>query len=337
MPRTASGSAIYRPDLGLSVMEYIEGDTMGRIGLELLPLFPTKIKSGTYPVIPLEALLELPKTARAPRSGYGRGDYETERGLFSTSEHGREEALDDEEQATFDQETRSGIAGMLAVKRAMNIILRAQEKRIADKLFNPTNMSNGGAVSKAWVGGTDPTPIDDVNDARESIRRACGILPNTLVLAYPTFQKVKRCSQIVELLKYTFPGIDMNKMTSTQLAHIFDVERLLIGGGVYNSAKRNNDAIITDFWSTEYALLTRTATDTGDLQEPSLGRTFLWTEDSPGNPIVEEYRDEGVRADIFRCRHHIDERLIQGFDEDGSVVSNIAAGCSYLLSNITKK
>jgi hypothetical protein len=72
-----------------------------------------------------------------------------------------------------------------------------------------------------------------------------------------------------------------------------------------------------------------------DITEPCIGRTFLWTEDSPANPIVESYRDETVRSDIVRVRHNVDECYIQSKDSSGSVVSNIAAACSYLLSNIT--
>jgi len=37
-------AAIYRPDLGVAVMGYIEQATLPYIGLEVMPLFPTAVQ-----------------------------------------------------------------------------------------------------------------------------------------------------------------------------------------------------------------------------------------------------------------------------------------------------
>ena len=93
------------------------------------------------------------------------------------------------------------------------------------------------------------------------------------------------------------------------------------------------DATITNIWDYEYAALIKTASGQ-DITEPCVGRTFLWTEDSPTNPIVEEYREENRRSDIFRVRHNVGEQLIQSKNTSGTVVSNISAACMYLMDNI---
>ena len=72
-----------------------------------------------------------------------------------------------------------------------------------------------------------------------------------------------------------------------------------------------------------------------DVAEPCVGRTFIWSEDSPENPVVESYREEQAKSDVIRVRHNVDERLIQSFNDSGTVVSNVAAACCYLFSNIT--
>jgi hypothetical protein len=71
-----------------------------------------------------------------------------------------------------------------------------------------------------------------------------------------------------------------------------------------------------------------------DITEPCIGRTFLWTGDSDSNSVVESYRDEERRSDIVRVRHHTQERRLISYDEDDAAKSDIAAACSYLLSNI---
>jgi len=330
--RTASDAAIYRPDLGQAVMEYVEGPTMGFIGLELMPIFTSPKKSATYAVIPKEALLSVPDTARTPRGRYNRGDFEYERGKFLTSENGWEEPVDDSERELFDQEA-PGMADFVATRRAWNHILRAQEKRIADKVFNSSNFT-AHTITEEWDDATNAVPITDVNTGKAAFRLQCGMLPDALVIAWATYQNLKNCDQIVSRLKYTFPGIDINRMTSDQLAAVFDVPRVLVGGSVYNSAGRGLDASISDIWSSEYAALVKISSGP-DLTQPGLGRTFLWTEDSPSNPIVEQYRDEGVRSDIFRVRHNTDEAFMQSFDDSGNVVSNIADACMYLFDNVT--
>jgi hypothetical protein len=122
-------------------------------------------------------------------------------------------------------------------------------------------------------------------------------------------------------------------LTDSQLAAIFDVPRVLVGGAVYDSAKKNKAASISDLWSYEYAALVKISSGP-DLTQPGVGRTFLWTEDSPDNAIVEQYREEKTRSDIFRVRHSVGEEYICSYTEAGAVVSDIAAACVYLMKNI---
>lgn len=332
--RTATNAAIYRPDLGVAVMEFWEGETTGFIGLEVMPIFLTADASATYPVIPKEALLDIPDTARAPRGKYNRGDWKYENGLFSTKEQGWEEPVDDSERRMLDRRA-PGLADFVATQRALNHIMRAQEKRIADKVFNATNFA-AHDVTNEWDDATNATPITDVNDAKLTFRAQCGMLPDVLIIAYSSFIKLKNCDQVVNRLKYTFPGIDINRMNSSQLAAVFDVPRVLVGGGVYNSSKKNKAATIADLWNNEYAALVKISSG-DDITQPGLGRTFLWTEDSPVNPVVEQYREEQTRSDVFRVRHNCDEMFLQSKNSSGTVVSNIADACMYLFGNITTK
>jgi hypothetical protein len=71
-----------------------------------------------------------------------------------------------------------------------------------------------------------------------------------------------------------------------------------------------------------------------DIMQPCVGRTFLWTADSPSNAVVEEYREEQTRSDVYRVRHNVSEALLKSYDSSGTVVSNIASACGYLMSNI---
>lgn len=330
MPRPTSDTAIPRPDLGTLVYEYMDqAPTMGYIGLDVMPLLPVARQSATFPVMPKEAMLKLPDTSRAPRGRYQRSDYEFENGFYATQENGWEEAIDDVERALY---SSMFDAESVAARRATKIILGSQEKRISAMVFNATNFT-ANAVSTEWNTAATCTPIDDVNTGKLSVRSACGMLPNALIISYTTFVNLRRSAQIVDLIKYTFPGADINRMTTQQLAAVFDIPRVLVGGAVYDAAKKGQAATITDLWSYEYAMLT--VVDGGpDISAPCIGRTFLWTGDSGSNEVVESYREEDRRSDIIRVRHNTQERLIRSYDSTDTVKSDISAACSYLLSNI---
>ena len=333
MATAKDGSAIYRPDLGVQVMEYVEDPAagMGFIGLEVMPIFPVMKNAGSYPVIPKEALLKLASVDRAPRGRYGRDDYEYERGQYQTAERGFEEPLDDVERELFDQEA-PGLAEFVATERAWGKIMRAQERRIAAKVFNESNFT-AASVSVCWDVAATAAPIDDVKTGIGAFRKQCGMLPNALIISYTTYLALQVADQIVDQLKYTFPGIDVSNLNIQQMARVLGVQRLLVGGAVYDSAAKGIDTTIADIWDDEYAALVLTSSGR-DLTRPCVGRTFLWTEDSASNPIVEEYREEQIRSDIYRVRHHVSEELIASKNESGTVVSNISAACVYLMKNI---
>ena len=334
MPQPTNDTAVSRPDLAQLVSEFRETAMTAAIGGRVMPYFPVSEQSAEFPVIPREVMLKIPDTRRAMRGGYPSGDWEFEMGFYATKENGWEERIDERERKLY---ARLFDAEAVATQRAEKIIQLSKESRVANKIFNSSNFT-AHAVTNEWDDPDNATPIEDVKAGKKAIRSACGMLPNTLIISYSTFLDLKSCAEIIDRLLYTFNMIDMEKLTSKQLAAIFDVERVLIGGAVYDSADKGKDSSIADLWDNEYAMLT-ICSQTQDITDPCIGRTFVWTEESPGSgePVVESYYETTKRSDVIRVRHDSDERLIKSYDENGSVKSDIAAAVSYLLSNITTK
>jgi hypothetical protein len=211
--------------------------------------------------------------------------------------------------------------------------MRGQEYRIANVLFNATNFT-ANSITHEWDDATNAVPIDDVGDAISAFRLQCGMFPDALVLNYDVYKNAKNTDQVVDRLKYTFPGIDIANMGPRQLATCLGVNDIWVAGAIYDSAGEGLDASIAAIWSNEYAALVK-VNGSRDITRPCVGRTFLWTEDSPQNPVVEEYREENHRSDVYRVRHHVGEVLMQSKNSSGTVVSNIAAACVYLMDNMT--
>lgn len=317
--RPTSATTIQRADLGAIAYEYmLSASQRGFIGLSLLPIFEAPQQSADYPVIPIEALLKLQKTKRAPRAKYPRSDYEFDTETYSCEEYGWEEAVDDVERALY---RRFFDAEEIATMRAVDILLRGQERRIASMLMSTGTITATADVSTQWNTAASCTPRSDVETAKNAMRAASGLLPNKIAMSYKVFSTVMVCDEINDYMQYTNPvaiqGIEAQKRL---LAQYFGVDEVLVGNAIYDSTAKGQSFTIADIWDDEYILLAAVSSG-ADLRTPSIGRTFLWTADSPQNIVTESYRDETVRSDIYRVRHNVDECIC-------------FAGAGYLLGNI---
>jgi hypothetical protein len=330
--RPTDGSTVYRPDLGDVVIEaQQDAASRGFVGLEVMPPYPTVRDTSTFKVIPLEQFMKQVKVERSARGGYNRTGWEYERGYYKTEDKGIEEPLDDDERARLDAEA-PGLAEDVTIMSATDIVLRAQEIRIADKAQD-TAVFDVKDVSNKWDVAADGTPIADVNDAKSTFRNKLGVFPNLMVICWSTYLNIVSTAEVRDQLKYTFPGIDMNRISAEQLAAVFNIDRVRIANAMYDSADEGQSRSLTDIWSDLYAGLYRVSNGR-DLRQPCVGRTFIWTKDSQETPIVEVYRENQSRSDVYRCRHHVDERLIRSYKDDGTVQTDIAKNCGLLIGSI---
>jgi hypothetical protein len=315
-----SATTISRPDLGAIAYEYLlTASQRGFIGLGLLPIFEVPEKNGEYPKIPIESLLKLQSTKRAPRGGYGRSDWEFEMGNYDCEEHGWEEPVDDSEANMY---RRYFDAEEIATMRAVDVILRGQEARIAAKVFNTTNITGTADVTIPWNTSATCTPLADVDTAKIAMRAASGLDANKIAMSSKVFNKVLMAAELKDAFKYTNP-IEVGSMEAKRrlLAQYLGVDEVLVGGAIKDSAKKGQSFSIADIWDDEYVLLAKVSDGGRDLRDPCLGRTFLWTGDTPQNIVTEQYRDEKVRSNIYRVRQNVDEEFV-------------FAGAGYLMGNI---
>ena len=327
-----SDTALSRPDLGLLAWEFREtAPDMGFIGNLVFPTFSVTSDSMSYPVLPAEVMLGLYNVDRAMRSKYNRSDWEFEEGFYKTAEKGWEELIDDRERKLYSAKFAGDV---IAMRRAMKIIMRAYEAVVAAKVFNSTKFTTT-AITHEWDDPTNAVPITNINDAVERAIVVSGVKPNSVVMNRKVFKNATRTDQVLDQLVTTFNDLDKNRIRPDQLAQIFDVDQVIVAGAVYNSANKGQAVSVSNMWSDEYVCVTNVATDVMDFETPAIGRTFLWSQDSPEMLNTEEYRDEERRSDVFRVRHDIDVSYMQSFDEDLVIKSDISKAVTQLLSNAT--
>ena len=327
MVRPASGTTLERPDLNEVVYEVMrQAQEKDLMGLKLLPLFKSAKNNGQFSVIKKDQLSKIVDVRRGPEGNYNRRTTQFTKDNFVTEEYGIEELVDAVERSLYEDDIDADEA---AVEACTLNILNAQEKRIATKLQNTTTFAGyTSALTHEWDDATNATPLADVLAIKAKIRTNFGKrqLPASrlkMQVSYSSFNDLLVCDEITSansgLLTLATLGEEAQQ---DWLRKYFGMDDFIVGDGQYDSSKKKKDevATMTGFWDPEYALIA-VVSDSKRLSHPSLGRSILWTGDSPENIVVEQYGENQTRADVYRVRQNVQEKVF--YPSAGWLLSNV--------------
>jgi len=319
-------SAITRTELSMTYSEFnLAADRMKFIGGRVFRPILVGAQAATMAKLPVEAMLHTKEDGRAPGAGYRRGDFEFGSFSYATNEHGWEEPMDDRTVKVF----RDLIdAESIHAQRAVDQVLRNFEIDCATALYDTSTWTGSSlttAITNEWDDHTNAVPCDDVEAAKQKVRDGCGLEPNALICNRKQFWHAMKTDQVQGMLKY-WGGDDPKNLTIATAAALFDLDYIIVAGGIKNSAKEGQDVTPASIWSDEYMMVARVAT-TDDPMEPCVGRTFIWSGDGPSAPgggelacIVEEYREEKVRGSVVRARN--DRDIVVLYAQAAHLLSN---------------
>jgi len=305
-----SGSrAVPRLELGEAVQEFTQQQNEF-VGTQVLPIFPTKKKSSIFPAITRESITREADTKRAPRGNYNRDGFTAKDKQYNCEEFGLEGVLDDGERTLYSSDFDAELTTVQIVTRR---VLQAQERRIASLVFNTTTFTGAQLytdnTATPWTSATTDA-IAQVRAIREKVRANCGLDANALIFSKANLDRLLNNSVIKDSIKYVARLTEAEILNA--LSDLFGVRRIIVGRGIYNTAKEGKAFVNGDIWNSSYAMVAVIG-DPNRLSDPSIGRTFLWSSDSPENATVEQYRDDASRSDIFRVRQHVDEIVVDPY------------------------
>jgi hypothetical protein len=321
-------SAITRFELGSTLEEFdLKMNQQGFIGSRVFRPRPVGKNAADVGKVPLKQLLQSRSTKRAPGAAYNRNTWEFDKYAYAVAEYGQEEPLDDSQLAMFGDIVD---AERICADRAEDAVISEYERDCASAAYDTATWTGAAlttAVVNEWDDPNNATPIEDVNGAREKIVAGSALEPNALILNRFQWRNLINTDQLVDRVKFTARPTQAEMAAA--VADLLDLKFILVAGGMKNTANEGQAAAISRIWSNEYAMLARVA-ESDDPREPSIGRTFIWDGDGPGAPgdggqlavIMEEYREEKVRGDVFRARNNRD-------------IVVMYAQAAHLLSNIT--
>lgn len=125
-----------------------------------------------------------------------------------------------------------------------------------------------------WSDDANGDPFTDLATGVTTVLKNTGLMPNVLLLNWDVYQALRKHPLVIDRIKYTNPAF-AGKITPELLAQAFDIERIVVSQGVYNSAGEGLTASM-GFMMAKSALLVHVPPSPG-LMTPSAGYTFGWT------------------------------------------------------------
>lgn len=185
------------------------------------------------------------------------------------------------------------------------------ESRVSAQVINTGNVGSYATPTSGWnttIAG-ESNPISDIKSGREIIRNGTGFYPNRMVIGQDVFEALKYNEQIRDLLfpHGSLPG-DLPGLA--QLQNLFNIEKILVGGTLYNTTADDSDTFtLAGFW--EGQCLMYYAEPAPTPWSPSYGYSFRWTPEgtSPWAVTVHPWNTK-ARSREFDVMYYQDERLV---------------------------
>ena len=185
-------------------------------------------------------------------------------------------------------------------------MLIRQEVEWAAAAFTTGVWGTDATPGTLWS-AANSTPIADVEAGKNTVLTNTGYVPNTLIMSYKVFSALMDNADIVDRIKYT----SQESVTEDLLARLFNVDRVLIMAGTYNTAAEGATASYSQVGDRD-ALLCYTPTNPG-LMVPSAGYTMVWRGLAGGigtSSAISRFRMEAEKADRIEIEAAWDTKIV---------------------------
>ncbi len=326
MSSPSVSQAIMRPDLRNAVAEEwnLNGQAAEFRANEIAIRVDVPFAAGTVKRIPREVMTKDPNTvSRGPDGEYAHVQMGDETFTYITQEQGLTIPLD--------ENARSQTAIYYdAQKAATRIILdkltRMHEKDVAAKVFNTTTFTGSSlttAVGTPWTTGATAAPITDIKTAKLKVRQNCGRLANALIIPFTAWNALTECTQIINRINGGATSDMPAKVQMQLLASLLELDRIIVCGGLKDSAKQGQSYVGADIWTATQAMVAY-VNPAASLYELNLCNAYNWEGDGGSFDFtVEEYWSEEKRRWCVRGRRQVGVKV--EYPECGHLLTAVTA------------
>lgn len=279
---------------------------------ELAPVVLVRKQSDKYFIHdPDRELFRQSNDRRAPGAEANEVNFSLSTDSYYAEDHALTSVIPDEERENADPPIQPNIdrTEFLRAKIDLN-----KEIELAGLVTDTSLITQSTTLSGTdqWS-DADSDPIAAVEEHKATIMSSVQVMPNTLVLPYQVYAKVRIHPKVIERVVYGSVGAVNEQL----LAQIFDVERVMVPRASKNTSEPGQSPSMAYVWGKD-ALLCYVPNRPA-LKQLALAFTFAWS-GAPGSLSghrVEIWREEKRKADVVRVQRYYDQKVI-------------AAGAAYL-------
>jgi len=301
-----------RLDIAEALQQYIDS-LDNYIATRVLLLTPVNVESAKYSAIVRKTMTARAETLRGDNARYNRVGLKAEDIQYSCVENGLEGPVSIKARKRFQNDFD---AEMQIAKKIMFQLLREQEIRVAAKVFNTTTWAGSDLfldTSTVWSDASADI-IGDIQTGLDKVFENTGMEANTLTINRTVWKQMRKNTGILDGMKNVV--VTTQAVISGLIADMIGVDQIIVGRGIYDQNPEGESAFSpTQVWSSSFAALSFIPASAA-LQEPAVGRIFLWAEDSPENVVTESYEEDQTRSTIVRVRQNTDENILDNFSQD---------------------
>jgi len=203
------------------------------IATQLFPIVPVTKESDKF-VVYGRGNFRTPQTLRANKAEANQAEYEIlGRPTFSCNEHALKDFVSDRDRAQADDPLSPEIDTTLELT---DLLYLAHEVHLATKIGTAANYDTGHSTTLTgtdqWSDFANSDPIGDIRTAITQVLSVTGYLPNVFWMGWQVWDKLQDHPDILARTKSV--GKDP---TLERIAAIFQVEKVLVGAAIKNTAK----------------------------------------------------------------------------------------------------
>jgi len=304
--------AVPRADLGEAFHEF-DPMLQGLVWPLILPVKGVAKKAATLSVITRENMKRA-ETKLSKGSAYNRINLISEDLAYATTKHGLEIQLTDDDRENYADDYDAEIESAQALKKKFYNEL---EIEVATAIFNTTTWPSGTAAlytdnsGSPWTTATTDI-IKQITAAIEKVENNTGVSPDALIIGKRALHSLLYNDDIIG----RFPGstVITRALIEANLAAIFGLTKLIVGGGIYDSAKEGQAFSASKIWDQKYAMVAKIQTGS-TMTEPGLGRTIIWEGISGADEVqpVLQYREEQTDSDVYKIKQYSQPKIFDAY------------------------
>lgn len=187
-------------------------------------------------------------TAEAPTIEFGTSD-----GTYSVDKYSAGYDLAWEVRDNADNQAI--VSRQMGTRFIVDQVHLAIENDLVDQFFDGSLWATDSTPSNLWSDYSASTPLSDMDTAVNTVHQNTGFMPNTLVLGWQVFQKLKRHPDMLNWLQRLGGGAGKSHAAESDIAAATGIERVIVGKGIKNSAVEGAAAASMSYLYGKHALV----------------------------------------------------------------------------------